>query len=301
MLLNDITDKLFIGSTFFLAAVLMIEVGTRLFIEKRKLPADGLSNFLLFLPFNYVTHILGPVLVVGYLLPVADWTGMSVPLSWWTLPLYILVGEFIFYGNHAWAHNCRLLWADHSIHHSSEEYDFTTNLRLTPFTILYRLPFLFLFVSLGFDPVALTVYGGTISSFQTFCHTDRFLDKDFGWLDYFFVTPNNHAVHHASNPIYIDKNNGGLFVIFDHLFGTFKKMDPNERPVFGVTVPINTHNPLKIITRSGFGPLWADLKEAPDFKTRLNILWRNPAWYGTEFKSKKMLESENDIQKERAA
>lgn|GEM_PF-5165583 len=80
-----------------------------------------------------------------------------------------------------------------------------------------------------------------------------------------------------------------LFVIFDQLFGTYKKLGPNDSPVFGVTTPIETRNPLKVVYRSGVKVLWEDLREAPDWAIRLNILWRRPAWYSVEYKRKQQL------------
>ena len=164
-----------------------------------------------------------------------------------------------------------MLWADHSIHHSSEDYNYTLTYRLPPFTWAYQL-FAFIPVTmLGFDPVWLMLMSGT-GAFQLFIHTDRI--GRLGWFDYVFCSPANHAIHHASNPQYMDKNYGGATVFWDHLLGTFQ-LPKSEKIRFGITKRVNSANPFKIWLFE-FKYVFRDAAYAPTLKQKLLALLGRP-------------------------
>lgn len=245
--------------------LLLIALACEMFLrwnEGRKLlPRDGPANAVLFLFGPVLEGVVGNAILVGGLLFLYNLTPLRVPINGWTLPLYFLAGEFCFYWFHRAGHEVRLFWADHSIHHSSPEYDFSTNLRHTPFSTFYRLLTWAPLTLLGFHPVLLVLFAMTSSSFQTFCHTQR-IGRLAPWFEKIFVTPSNHQVHHACNPQYLDKNYGGLLMIWDHVFGTYKRLEEDTPPVFGITKPVDSSNPLKIL-RHEFRNLWRDLRAAP--------------------------------------
>ena len=97
------------------------------------------------------------------------------------------------------------------------------------------------------------------------------------WVEFIFNTPAHHRVHHAKNIRYLDKNHGGILIIWDRIFGTFKKEDPEEPVVYGITTNINTYNPFKIASHD-FINIWKDLKKAPDWKSCLKYLFYPPGW-----------------------
>jgi sterol desaturase/sphingolipid hydroxylase (fatty acid hydroxylase superfamily) len=263
------------GGAVLLAFVLVAETFLRWREGKPPWSKEGLNSVFLFFtvgPF-IETLVLNGILVAG-LYGFYQITPLRVPVVWWSLPLYFLVGEFAFYWFHRLAHEVRLLWADHSIHHSAATYDFTVNLRFVPFQTLYRLPIWAPIVLLGFHPLVLVLFATTAPAFQTFCHTTR-IGRFAPWFESLFVTPSNHAVHHASNPLYIDKNYGGLLMVFDHMFGTYQRLEEHTPPVFGITHPLQTAHPIKVLTHE-FTPLIRDFRAAPGWKSKLGVLFGKP-------------------------
>jgi sterol desaturase/sphingolipid hydroxylase (fatty acid hydroxylase superfamily) len=185
----------------------------------------------------------------------------TIPVSfhhWFSLIVLFLLVDLGFYVEHRCSHRIRFLWASHSVHHSSEKMQATTAFRLswTPIlsgVFLFYLPI----VWIGYDPV--WVYG-TVSlslSYQFFVHTE--LVPRVGWLEWIINTPSAHRVHHASNPEYIDKNYGGVLLIWDHLFGSYQAERPDIEIRYGLAHPRSApDNPFVI----AYEDLWLTLKEA---------------------------------------
>jgi len=165
------------------------------------------------------------------------------PLTW----LLVILGlDFAGYWGHRFTHRWNFLWQMHVVHHSSEEFNLPCALRQTVsgqllqvFTIL-GLPLAILGVPFEIIAVVSLVH----LFYQYWYHTQ--LIGDLGWLERLLVTPQQHAIHHAINPEYIDKNFGQWFSVWDQLFGTYQRPVPGVRPVFGVTQPVRTWNPLRI-------------------------------------------------------
>ncbi|WP_375195076.1 sterol desaturase family protein [Sphingobium sp.] len=243
---------------------------------------EGRRPFSREMGHNYLFFPLGPLmegvvanaLLIAALTAASQLTPLHIPVNWWTLPLYFLTGEFAFYIFHRAGHELRIFWADHSIHHSAETYDFTVNLRHTPFSTLYRLLTWTPLALLGFHPLILVLMAINIPAFQTFCHTQR-IGRLAPWFEWLFVTPSNHAVHHACNPLYLDKNYGGLLMIWDHVFGTYQRLEESEPPVFGITRQPRSTNPLVILTHE-FRYLARDVRAAPGFLAKLKVLLGKP-------------------------
>ncbi len=163
--------------------------------------------------------------------------------TWYELVLLFLLMDFSFYWWHRASHRMRFFWANHVNHHSSKEYNFSTALRQPIFSPILRPLFYFYIPWLGFDPQLLVIMGSVSLVWGVLSHT-KHIGK-LGFLEYIIVTPSGHRVHHGSNPEYIDKNYGGIFIFWDILFGTF---EPEVKPVvYGITTNINTYNPIKIV------------------------------------------------------
>lgn len=150
--------------------------------------------------------------------------------SWPVWALALVVDDFSFYWAHRLSHEIRFFWATHEAHHSSEQYTLTTALRqpwTEPVAFLFWLPM----PLLGFSP-AMVFFAHTVSLvYQYWIHTEL-IDK-LGPLEWIFNTPSHHRVHHGSNARYIDKNHGGILIVWDRLFGTFQLED--EKVVYGLT------------------------------------------------------------------
>lgn len=166
----------------------------------------------------------------------------SLPDSGWVWVMAFVVYDFFYYWKHRMGHEVSLLWAAHVVHHSSEDYNLTTALRQTSgalFTWIFFLPL----ALLGMEPAMLITVAALNLVYQFWVHTQHI--NRLGWLEYVLVTPSNHRVHHAQNRRYIDKNYGGVFIIWDRLFGTFADEDPDNPPVFGIRGALNSFNPIR--------------------------------------------------------
>ncbi len=162
-------------------------------------------------------------------------------------PILLLVAfiavDFLFYGYHLLSHKFKFLWAFHLVHHSSPWMNLTTSYRLNWLASLISPLFFFPAIILGFAPSVVVVCIAINLLYQFFLHTE--LVPKLGWVENIFNTPSNHRVHHGSNPAYIDKNFGGVLIVWDKLFGTYQP--EVEQPVYGITTGFVSHNPMVLI------------------------------------------------------
>jgi sterol desaturase/sphingolipid hydroxylase (fatty acid hydroxylase superfamily) len=154
-----------------------------------------------------------------------------------------VIYDLSYYWNHRFGHTMNIGWASHVIHHSSEEYNLTTALRQTsipnPIGALCFIPMLLL----GFPPWLLVAVGSLNLIYQYWVHT-QVIDRMPAWYEALFITPSNHRVHHAKNKIYIDKNYGGVFLIWDRIFNTFQPELKQEKVIFGISTQLASWNPI---------------------------------------------------------
>ena len=159
---------------------------------------------------------------------------------WWEWLLLFILEDLCFYGFHRASHRVQLFWASHVTHHSSAFFNMSVAFRQTwiPFpAILFWLPL----PLLGFDPLMIMIVQACSLLYQELLHT-RAVPR-LGPLEWIFNTPQHHAVHHASNAAHLDKNYGGVLIIWDRLFGSFSRQ--NDEPLrFGLTVPVTSNNPI---------------------------------------------------------
>ena len=190
-----------------------------------------------------------------------------------------LLNDLQFYLFHVLGHKSRFFWAMHVIHHSSTKYNLTTAIR-TPFTnSIFRFTSLLPLVLIGFDPLMVVWMDSLIISFTFFQHTEMI--KKLGWAEYIFSTPSHHRVHHASDAKYLDKNYGGVLIIWDKLFGTFQVEE--ESPTYGLTKPINSTNVFTILFHE-WRDIIRDLSKTKNWKYRINYLFAKPGWKPTPVK-----------------
>lgn len=167
-----------------------------------------------------------------------DWTN---PLVW----LGVFAGrDFAYYWTHRAEHRVRVLWASHMVHHSLERFTFTSAVRLPWMEAVYK-PVLALWVPLlGFHPAAFAAMGALVLMAGQLQHTE--LVRRRSPLDWVFVTPSSHRVHHGSNPEYLDKNFGSMLIVWDRLFGTYA---PETVPVrYGLAGGTRVTTPAQALT-----------------------------------------------------
>jgi sterol desaturase/sphingolipid hydroxylase (fatty acid hydroxylase superfamily) len=192
-------------------------------------------------------------------------------LSWWLWIAGFLNCDFIHYIYHRIGHKTRLFWAAHVTHHSSEHFNFSTGLRTNFIHVFYRFLFWSPLCFLGIPP-EMILFFESLSAIQNFLvHTEKV--GKLGILDWVFNTPSNHRVHHGSNPEYIDKNLGGILMIYDHLFGTYAK--EKTQPVYGITHNINTHNPVRILLYE-YTNMTREISKIKGFPAKFRYLFSRP-------------------------
>jgi hypothetical protein len=153
-------------------------------------------------------------------------------------------------------HERNILWAAHSVHHQSEDYNLTTALRQTSTGFLLSWIFYLPWRCSACRWWCSSAWRAepAVSVLGAYPHIPKL-----GWFEWFFVTPSNHRAHHAQNALYMDRNYGGVFIIWDRLFGTFQEEDDNEPVIFGVTTPLASWNPLWANLQF-YAQLWADAR-----------------------------------------
>lgn len=192
--------------------------------------------------------------------------------------------DFYGYWSHRWAHQINLFWNKHAIHHSSEEFNLACALR-QPIASLANL-FTFLLIPAAILGVPATVIAITLPLhlfLQFWYHTKHI--KKMGFLEYVLVTPSHHRVHHAINPEYLDKNHSQIFIFWDKLFGTFQTELDDVPPVFGITRPAHTWNPVRINFQH-LDLLIKDAWRAENWKDKLTIWFRPTGWRPENFEEK---------------
>lgn len=277
-----ISGQLFIYAIPAFAVLMLVE-----WIEYRRdpdRPANGHSGRDM--AANVTTYLLGRFLkpVTQYLIPFSAvvLAAAITPLhlsshSWWVWVLGLVVTDFCYYWAHRADHRVRLLWTSHSVHHSSEYFNLSTAIRLPwvhPVASIVR----------GFAWVPAALIGlpawmifllqaiGLLYQFPI--HTQR-IDTLPRPIEFLFNTPAHHRIHHGSNQPYIDKNYGGVLIIWDRVFGSFAAQSEPIR--YGLTKNIGTDNPLKINYHE-LGALISDVRHANTWKGRLGYIFGPPGW-----------------------
>jgi sterol desaturase/sphingolipid hydroxylase (fatty acid hydroxylase superfamily) len=196
---------------------------------------------------------------------------------WLYWPLLFLLEDFAFYFEHRVDHYCRLFWAVHLTHHSSEEFNLTTGFRSSVFQPVYRFIYFIPITLLGFDPIDIVFMYSATQTYGIIVHT-QYINKMPKWFEAVFVTPSHHRVHHASNTIYLDKNMGMCLIIWDKLFGTFQKELETEPVRYGLTKPIESkHNPFNHIFLE-WKAMAKDWRKDIPFATKLKYIFMPPGW-----------------------
>jgi sterol desaturase/sphingolipid hydroxylase (fatty acid hydroxylase superfamily) len=183
--------------------------------------------------------------------------------------------DFMFYWLHRIDHYCRLFWAVHVTHHSSEEFNLTVGIRSSVFQPLYRFVYFIPLALIGFKGIDILFMYAATQIYGILIHT-KTINK-LGFLEHFLSTPSHHRVHHASNVKYLDKNMGMIFIIWDKLFGTFQEEEENEKVVYGLTENIKTYHPLKMVFHEWINII-KDFKKAPTFKAKFMYVVGAPGW-----------------------
>jgi sterol desaturase/sphingolipid hydroxylase (fatty acid hydroxylase superfamily) len=216
------------------------------------------------------------------------------PVIYWVS--LVVFEDFMYYWLHRVDHYCRLFWATHVTHHSSEQFNLTVGFRSSVMEPLYRFIYFIPLAVFGFKPLDIAFIYSLTQIWGILVHTEKI--NKLGWLEYILVTPSHHRVHHASNPKYLDRNMGMFLIIWDKLFGTFQPelAEGIYQPVkYGLTKPIQKENAVTIVFHE-WKNIWNDLKRRDiSWKDKWNYLFSPPGW--THDGSGKTSDELRDIEK----
>jgi sterol desaturase/sphingolipid hydroxylase (fatty acid hydroxylase superfamily) len=221
--------------------------------------------------------------------------------AYWVILLLLV--DMMHYWLHRLGHSCRLFWAVHVNHHSSEKFNFTVGFRSGVLEPFYSFLFFAPLALLGFRPIDIFFIYSAGQVWAILTHTEKV--KKLGWLEYIFVTPSHHRVHHASNPLYLDKNMGTVFILWDKLFGTFQpELSATEyQPIkYGLTHELEKDTIPVIIFHE-----WKDIikdvrRKDISFKQKLLYVFGPPGWShdGSRKTSEQMRAQEKNATRHRA-
>lgn len=197
-----------------------------------------------------------------------------INMHWYTWILLLIGVDFFYYWFHRLSHEIAVLWGTHVVHHQSEEYNLSVALRQSAIQVFGSLWFYLPLAFIGFDPLSFVTIAAIQTVYQFWIHT-KVIDKMPKWFEFIFNTPSHHRVHHGINPIYIDKNHGGTFIIFDRIFGTFQA--ELETVHYGVTKPLNSWNAVWA-NFDYYKDLWKILIQCKNPKDVVLVLIKEPGW-----------------------
>src|SRR6187200_2900527 len=226
---------------------------------------------------NVTKDVLGlTITILGYGWLVNHIELYHIKSTWLTYVIAFIVLDFAGYWVHRWSHHINIFWNLHIIHHSSEEFHLACALRQSISNFVNIFTFLLVPAALVGVPAQVIAVVAPLHLFAQFWYHTRHINK-MGFLEHIIVTPSHHRVHHAINKEYLDKNLSQIFIFWDKLFGTFQKELAEVPPVYGITRPVQTWNPIKI----NFQHLWLLAKDAwraNSLKDKIRIWFMPTGW-----------------------
>jgi len=273
------TEVLYYAVPFFVL-LLLVEA-----LTYRHLRSDGLVGYelkdtgtsLLMGTGNVVVNVVWKLAVVAVYAALYELTPLRLDAGdWWVWVLLFFLDDLAYYWFHRVSHESRVFWASHVVHHSSQHYNLSTALRQTWVPMTY-LPFWLPLPLLGFEPWMVLLAQSWSLIYQFGLHTER-IGKLPRPLEAVLNTPSHHRVHHGANEQYLDRNYGGILVIWDRLFGSFEP--EGERVRYGLTKNLRTYNPVHVAFHE-YAALGRDLRAARSWRARWNLLLRGPGYRPT--------------------
>ncbi len=276
-------DLVALAVPFFLLALLFEYVVDRVRgsgLYRANDAINSLSAGILSTTIGYFTRLL-PLIVWGFVL--RNFALIDMPLAWFDasprgIALWIaaaLAWDFCYYWFHRFSHEISVLWAAHAVHHQSEDYNLSTALRQTSTGFLFYWVFYLPLFLIGFPLEVLITVNAINLIYQFWVHTQ--VIRRMGVLDGVLVTPSNHRVHHAQNRRYIDKNYGGMLILWDRLFGTFQDERDEDPVIFGVRKPLANWNPFWANLQV-YDYLLFDALRTARWRDKIAIWFRKTGW-----------------------
>ncbi len=223
---------------------------------------------------NVAVNAAWKLVVLAVYAGLYELTPLRIPAdAWWAWVLLFFADDFAYYWFHRTSHVVRVFWASHVVHHSSQHYNLSTALRQT-WVPMTALPFWLPLALLGFPPWMILLEQAISLFYQFFLHTERVRRLPRG-VEAVMNTPSHHRVHHGANRLYLDRNYGGILIIWDRLFGSFQ--GETEPVRYGLTKNIDTHAPARVAFHE-YAAIAGDVRRARSWRERAGYLFRGPGW-----------------------
>ncbi len=202
--------------------------------------------------------------------------------SLWVWIFAFFLYDFCYYWMHRLHHEVKVLWATHVVHHHGEEFNLSTALRQTSTGFLWKWIFYLPIFIVGIPPEVFVTVAGINLVYQFWVHTEHI--PKLGWYEYVFVSPSNHRIHHAQNKHYVDANYGGVFILWDRLFGTYKEELDELKPIYGTAKPLRSWNPFKA-NLDIFAEMIKDSTRTKSIKDKIRVWFSRPNWRPDDVKT----------------
>ena len=226
---------------------------------------------------SQLVGVLTALLTVGiYTLVFTQFSLAKLPAdALWVWAVGLVFYDLCYYWQHRFGHTVALFWASHVVHHQSEDYNLSTALRQTSSGWVGNWLFYLPMALLGFPPLVFAVVALIDLLYQYWVHTQQI--GKLGWFDRWFCAPSNHRVHHAVNEQYLDRNYGGIFLVWDRLFGSYQAEDDAVPCVYGTRGPLRSWNPVWANLHN-YADLARDSWRAQHWGDKLRVWFKHPGW-----------------------
>ncbi|HLF33714.1 MAG TPA: sterol desaturase family protein [Cyclobacteriaceae bacterium] len=231
---------------------------------------DTLAGFTI----GIVNLLIIGVIKLGFislLIFIYNLTPLKIQDTWYSFIICIILFDFAGYWAHRVSHENRFFWATHVTHHSSEKFNLSVSVR-NSWTGHVKLIFFIPIMFLGFHPLVFLISQQIYSLYQFWVHTE-YIGKLPRIIEFIFITPSHHRVHHASNAKYLDRNYGVVLIIWDRIFGTFE--EEYEKPKYGLTKPVNSYNPIYLNFHEWLA-IFRDVRNAGSFRHAWQMIFSRP-------------------------
>lgn len=266
---------LLIISTPIYMILIGLELGMSYFHEKKYYTLkDTITNVYLS-ALNGGIDLAFRVFYLAVLAACYQYKHVTIENAWLYWTVLLILEDFAFYWLHRFDHEVRFFWAVHVTHHSSQLFNLTVGFRSSVFQPLYRFVYFIPIAFLGFRPEDIMLMYSATQIYGILIHT-KYINK-LGFLEYFLATPSHHRVHHGSNPRYLDKNMGMVFIFWDKWFGTFQKELDKDPVQYGLTTNLLDYHPLNVVFHE-WKQILKDVISAPGLYNKWMYLFGPPGW-----------------------
>ena len=239
---------------------------------------DAISSISLGI-LSQISAIFTRVLRIGIYTLVFEQVALVRDDAWWStwygVVLALVLYDFCYYWFHRASHEVAVFWAGHAVHHQSQHYNLSTALRQSSAGAISSWVFYLPMALVGVPPVVFGIVALIDLLYQYWVHTEHI--GRLGWFDRWFCSPSNHRVHHAVNDKYLDRNYGGIWVVWDRLFGSFEEEDPQEPCVYGTRKALNSWDPLWANMQM-YASMFQDSWYTKRWRDKVMVFLRHPGW-----------------------